>query len=202
MRKTLALAAACVLLSGCLLPDRFDATLTLGADAATLDYRGELVVVSAYADATSGKLSVVEDEKATGEALAAVAADVHKEGGAMDFGFLGKGRATAVVHWTQPNPAVGAKTSFVDLVAIRRQDDGALTIVTPGLEKRDRVQLTKMGLGDAAGRLCVKTTGRVVESNAQITPSDPDGCYGWTIEVLKDQPVRMLVRFDATKPKT
>ncbi|HYG87459.1 MAG TPA: hypothetical protein VD978_14465 [Azospirillum sp.] len=195
MQKTIALATLCALLSGCLLPDRFDATLTLGADSATLNYRGELVAVSAYADATSGKLSAVEDEKVTREALDAVASDVRKDEGTMEAAFLGKGRATASVHWTQPNPAVGAKTSFADLVAIRRQGDGALEVVTPALKDRDRAQLTRMGLGGASGRLCIKTTGSVVESNAQATPAEPGGCHGWTIEVLKDQPVRMLVRF-------
>jgi hypothetical protein len=178
-----ALALVCVLLSGCLLPDRFDATLSVGAESATLDYAGELVAVSA------------EDEATTRKALDEVAEDVRKDGGTVEYAVLAKGRARATVHWTQATPAVGAKTSFADLVAIRRQADGALEIVTPALKDRDRAQLTKMGLGDAAGRLCVKTAGMVVESNARTAPDQPGGCHGWTITVLKDEPVRMLVRF-------
>ena len=183
MRNALAVAGVCVLLSGCLLPDRFDATLSVGAERATLDYAGELVAVSA------------EDEAATRKALDAVAEDVRKDGGTVDYAVLGKGHAKATVHWTQATPAVGAKTSFADLVAIRRQADGALEIVTPALKDRDRAQLIKMGLGEASGRLCVKTAGTVVESNAKTTPDQPGGCHGWTITVLKDEPVRMLVRF-------
>lgn len=182
-RSAFALASLCVLLSGCLLPDRFDATLSVGAERATLDYAGELVAVSA------------EDEAATRKALDEVAEDARKDGGTVEYAVLGKGRAKASVHWTQATPAVGAKTSFADLVAIRRQADGALEIVTPALKDRDRAQLTKMGLGDAAGRLCVKTAGTVVESNARTKPDQPGGCHGWTITVLKDEPVRMLVRF-------
>jgi hypothetical protein len=193
MRHALALAAVCALLSGCLLPDRFDATLDVGAERATLDYRGELVVMSAYAD--SAKLTPAQDESAVREALDAVAADVRKDGGTVEYAPLGKGRARAAVLWTQAAPPVGEKTSFADLVAIRRQGDGALEIVTPALKDRDRAQLAKMGLGDAAGRLCVKTAGTVVESNAQAKPDAPGGCHGWSITVLKDEPVRMLVRF-------
>lgn len=183
IQDALALAGVCVLLSACLLPDRFDATLSVGAERATLDYAGELVAVSA------------EDEAATRKALDEVAEDVRKDGGTADYAVLGKGRATATVHWTQATPPVGAKTTFADLVAIRRQPDGALEIVTPALKDRDRAQLTKMGLGEASGRLCVKTAGTVVESNARTAPPQPGGCHGWTITVLKDEPVRMLVRF-------
>jgi len=193
MRHALALAAVCALLSGCLLPDRFDATLEVGAERATLDYRGELVAMSAYADAA--KLTPAEDEKAVREALDAVAADVRKDGGTVDYAPLGKGRAKAAVTWTQPLPPVGEKTTFADLVAIRRQADGSLEIVTPALKDRDRAQLAKMGLGDAAGRLCVKTAGTVVESNAQTKPETAGGCWGWSITVLKDAPVRMVVPF-------
>ena len=182
-KNALALAGVCVLLSACLLPDRFDATLEVGAERATLDYAGELVAVSA------------ETEAATREALDTVAEDVRKDGGTVDYTVLAKGRARAAVHWTQATPAVGAKTTFADLVAIRRQADGALEIVTPALKDRDRAQLTKLGLGEASGRLCVKTTGTVVESNAKTTPNQSGGCHGWTITVLKDEPVRMLVRF-------
>ncbi|PWC54525.1 hypothetical protein [Azospirillum sp. TSO22-1] len=190
---TLALATACALLSGCLLPDRFDATLEVGAERATLDYRGELVAMSAHADAA--KLTPAEDEKAVREALEAVAADVRRDGGTVDYAPLGKGRAKAAVAWTQTLPPVGGKTTFADLVAIRRQTDGSLEIVTPALKDRDRAQLAKMGLGDAAGRLCVKTAGTVVESNAQTKPNAAGGCWGWSIAVLKDAPVRMVVRF-------
>lgn len=192
-RHAFVLTAVCALLSGCLLPDRFDATLDVGAGHATLDYRGELVAMSAYAD--SAKLTPAQDEQAVREALDAVAADVRASGGTVEYVPLGKGRARAAVTWTQAAPPVGGKTTFADLVAIRRQNDGTLEIVTPALKERDRGQLARMGLGDAAGRLCVKTTGSVVESNAQTRPETPGGCHGWSITVLKDEPVRMLVRF-------
>lgn len=193
MRAAPALVLAGALLSGCLLPDRFEATLDLGPQRATLDYRGELVVMPAYADAA--KLSAADDEKMVREALDAVAADVRHDGGSVDYAPLGKGRVKAVVVWTQALPPVEGKTTFADLVAIRRHADGALEIVTPALTDRDRTQLTKMGLGDAAGRLCVTTTGTVVESNAPAKPEAAGGCHGWSIAVLKDAPVRMVVRF-------
>ena len=195
LRTAAASAGLCVLLSGCLLPDRFDATLTLATDRATLDYDGELVATAVFIDATAGKLTPDETEKATREALAPAVEDVRRDSGTLDLTLLGEGRARAKVHWTQPTPAAGAKTTFADLVAIRRQGDGTLEIASPELKERDRTQLARMGLGGASGRLCIRTSGQVVDSNATTRPAEPGGCHVWTVTVLKDAPIRMLVRF-------
>jgi hypothetical protein len=188
MKKTLlslaAAAGASILLTGCLVPEKFTANIDVQKTGAyAFNYSGTMVNALALMDIkSSGKLTEKSEL-----ALRADADKIKKDPEVKSISYLGGGRYK-LDYAASREP--GKPLKFIDTFKVVTGKDGVTTISSIEMSARDRQELESLGLS-IDGNLSVKLPGNavVISQNATSTPILGFGSYSWKIGKVSDQPV-------------
>ncbi|GAB3123817.1 hypothetical protein [Novispirillum itersonii] len=175
----------CIFLSGCLLPDRYEAELTVLTDGSyTLTYDGEFIDVMTHAEMQ--KKGLTEKQEAERAEFVSENFDIGVNGEKLKY--KGKARYSA---------------DFVDKGDYRRFNSGSIaqvmkiidrpdgTVSVRGLKPKDGGKIPD-GL-TSQGDICIITDMEVIEHNANSTPGWFSKCYRWKKYQLLTDP-ELLIR--------
>lgn len=176
-----------VLLSGCLAPEEFNATVDISGYAYSVELDGRLAdprYVKALQDGQ--ELPPHVDEKMKGqEAMAATMPGMER------FVYVGEGRFDLAMklegELSASSPAIGfpvtKSRSGNNFLTIERQKDGSVVISTPVVPKQALADLNSIGL-PATGTVTVTVKGTVLEQNAD---EEVGKTYSWYRKSWKDR---------------
>ncbi|KAA0580312.1 hypothetical protein FZ983_12040 [Azospirillum sp. B21] len=175
LHTTLA-AAAVLALSGCLLPNDYSATVTLdSARTWTATFDGKATHLLAYQQYVQyPQLAAKSDEE-----MERNVRELHKVRGVKSAKHLGKG-VLALSLEDRGTVAPGASAGLpLDFLRVASGADGReITLSSKEIPDREIRQVKGAGL-TSVGDVCVRTPLRVIDHNADETPSKPGGCYLW-----------------------
>jgi hypothetical protein len=178
-----------LLLSGCWIPENFDANVKVNDDGSyTFTYDGTLAFALALAAAQEGSLSQKDEAD-----FAEEAEELRKEPGFKDVEYLGKGRYKVFVEKTGE---LGEEYYFLSreskIFAIQPQDDGSVSISAVSPSEKAINEFRSIG-AKMAGTLTVSVAQgvEVVRHNAQSEPKffGLFGGYTWEIESPDADPI-------------
>lgn len=192
MKKLIASVALVFLLSGCLIPEKFDADIDMATDGSySFNYSGSVVHGLAISQSNkAGKLTERDEHqlKIEGDKLA-------KNQGFSRVVYRGNGRYDIDVLL---NKKPGEQLKMFDVFSVSTAKDGTITITTTSVKDKDMQAMTKFGL-NVNGRLRVKLpkNAEVISHNATSTPYffGMFGDYEWNITSPQQQPL-MVIRLD------
>ncbi len=185
------LVLLCFLLTGCLVPDKYQATLEVSNKAYSLEFIGEMRIMVLYTD----------DYKSGSLNLSPHAEPLHKQV-VTEFQRVIKERSNARIEVEQKEPVLFrtafAYTSPYDYPEASglfnfNIEDSVLTITSRHISPEDKTLLAKHNI-PSQGTLCIKTLGEIIESNAQIHSNAFNRCNTWTMKNL-DEGIKMVIKF-------
>ncbi len=201
-------AAVCVaslLLSGCYLPDKYKADVTIQPDGAfqiAFDGEASMVLYVAEARHMSAEKRAREEANAANEAKRMVGKD-----GITAAEYLGDGRFKLSIHQEGTLAKTVDQNMFriyklpLDFATLQRDDAGRIVITNVQPKEKDIQQLKALGLS-SKGDICVKTKAPVIEHNADSTPGVFSSCYAWKgFDLLSGGQFRIVLDIPAP-PKT
>lgn len=186
--QAVALGAA-LLVSGCLLPDKYDAEISLSADGsfeARLD--GEGTMVMGYFDYQKPNA----DKARLDRSMADFESEVNKD---KAYAIKHKGNARFDVKYRQNGrvpESIAPAEIFFDFIKIGRTQDGYL-IRSASADKAEQAKLRKAGI-TSVGNVCIKTDMKVAEHNADSGPWLFSKCYKWKdLDALSERGIKLRV---------
>ena len=143
MKRTLlplALAAT-ALLSGCLIPEKFDARITINPDASyRVRFNGTAANLPAVAQMNqSGRPLGAKEE----DALLAEARKFSKMPGVTRAAYTGNGRYELAIDNILK---VGMPVDVLDMIKVRTGKDGVMTIASPQIDAKTQAEIRKLGV--------------------------------------------------------
>lgn len=188
MKKVfLGLAATTLFMLGCLVPEKFDAKVTVNPDASyTFKYAG--TVAHALARMTvkeSGALSEKDEKDFTDEAD-----KMREEPGMISVSHLGGGRYKLAYEISRK---AGEGMEFLEAFNVYTEGDGVMTIAAIELTSKNKRELQELGIA-VQGVLTVDlpSGAEVLSHNADSTPILGFGSYSWKIGGIAERPVMKL----------
>ena len=188
---TTACIAAAILLSGCLVPEKFTATVDMHPDA-SYEYRYTGTAVHAMAAAAIKKAGSLQAKDEAG--LKAEADKMAKVADVRRAAYLGNGRYDLKI---EGGKKAGEALRLLDFLTVSRDKDGIITISSPELKEKDRQGLAELGIKiDGALAIRLPKNAEVISQNATSTPSlfGLVGAYSWKIGGTDQRPI-MKIRF-------
>lgn len=194
MKKILlaALSWSTLLLSGCLVPEKFDAKIDVNPDAGySVRYTGTAAHAMAVMQmVTSKKPLSAKDEAALNQEAMKMAA----RPGVKKSTYVGDGRFAIDVEEVHK---AGTPTNLLGMIQVSTDRDGVMTISSPQLSEKNRAELDSLGLHvDGKLNVTLPKSAEVISSNATSSPKffGLFGAYSWKIGSL-DKPLMMKIRF-------
>ena len=175
----------CISMSGCWIPESFDAKVTLNRDGSyTFTYDGTLAFVLAVAAAKDRALSANDEAQ-----LRRQADGLGREPGIKSVEYQGKGRYRVLF---EKSGKAGEPLDFLGIFSIRRNPEGSVAVSGARPSRKDLEELTRLG-ANIGGRLSVSVPFgvTVVRHNAQSEPFfwGLFGTYKWEIKSPGANPV-------------
>lgn len=175
-------------LSGCWIPEQFDAKVVINKDGSyTFSYDGTLTVALALAAAQTGELSAKDEAGFKQEA-----AKIAREPGFKKVDYLGKGRYKVLVEKSgkagEPYYFLSNESKFF---AVLPQKDGAISVSAIRPDKKAIQELSSIGAKiDGTLTVSVANGAKVIKHNAQSQPSvfGLFGGYKWQIKSPDENP--------------
>ncbi len=188
---TITALAAAVLLSGCFLPENFQAAIKINEDASySFSYQGKTAFVPA---AMEMKRTGQSPSAKTNQDLQAQAERLSQRPDVKKAKYLGDGRFDFDI---QGQRKAGQQADVLDVLKVYTDKDGVINISSIGLNGKDKDELAKLGL-KIEGKLDVSLpkNAEVISTNATSKPSlfGLFGTYSWKIGSVEDRPI-MRVR--------
>ena len=186
MRKALFTASALALtlgLSGCLVPEKFDASVNVKPDGSyTYKYDGSAVhYAAAAAIKEKGKLPEKDEAGLKREAEKAAAAP-----GVKKMAYRGDGRYDVSID---QELKAGEKVRTLSIFNYSRDKDGAYVIAAQKMNDKDRQNLKSLGIKvDGKFEVLLPSNAKVLSNNASSTPGLLSKAYTWKIGGVDDQP--------------
>jgi len=178
-----AAASACVLMTGCLAPEKFTASLNVAPDGSS-EYRYEGTAVHVLAAAALQKQGSLSAKDEAG--LQAEAAKSAKAPGVKDIRYLGSGRYQLVIDEALRK---GQQATLLKLFTMMQAKDGTYTITGPIMKPQDVAQLQSLAIKvDGKVEVTLPPNARVLTQNASSTPGVFSKAYGWKIGSPTDKP--------------
>ena len=177
-----------LLLSGCWVPENFEANITVNKDGSyTFTYDGTLTFALALAAAKEGSLSKKDEAEFEKEAE-----KLRKEPGFKKVEYLGKGRYKVFV---EKSGKAGERYYFLSremkIFAVKPRQDGSIEITAARFSKKDLNELKSIG-AKVNGTLTVSVEKgvKVLKHNAQSEPKmfGLFGGYEWEIKSVDVEP--------------
>lgn len=174
--------AAALSLSGCLVPEKFQASVTVQPDGSyRYQYDGSAThLMAAMARQKSGSLSAKDEAGLQTDTDKAA-----KSPGVRKLRYLGDGRYDVSIDQTLQPPRGGA---VLHVVSIKRDAAGVYTVSAPPLKDKDKSELAKLGIR-IDGRISVTLPGNatVLANNASSTPGLIGKAYEWKVGSFDDK---------------
>ncbi len=191
--KYITIFALCVLLNACLVPNKYNAVLDVSSNSYNFEFIGELRMMLLYTD----------DYKSGSLNLAPSAEPLNKQI-INEFKRVISERSLSFIEVEQHEPTV-FRTSFAYTSSYAypeasglfnfKIEKNILTITSRHMNEGDRALIEKYNI-PSRGTLCIRTLGKVLESNAQTSANAFNRCNTWNMENL-DEGVRMVIEFKA-----
>jgi hypothetical protein len=195
MRKKIRFLACIALsfsLAGCLIPEKFDASVTVNPDGSyRYAYDGTAVVPLAAAEIRqTGALSAGDEN---GLKQDAEKVNTSRIEGLRKFAYLGRGQYDISID---RQLQIGQRAEPMDVVSVTRGKDGIITIAPVALQPKDREGLRELGItvhGTVA--VTLPKNAQVVYQNADSAPGSlawmglGSKAYTWNIGNLDQVPV-------------
>lgn len=186
--------AGVLLVSGCLVPEKFTAEATLNRDKSySFAYTGTMVFLpyrmeqggagddsGKGKDTRDAKMAVIARELREKEGGSFRKAD-HVGNGVLDVDYAVAGTLAETYYFPSREAPV---------ISFEPKADGTL-VVEGKVKEKDWEELKKIGI-EVAGKFSLKTDAEVVEHNAEKTPGLFSGAYVWTIGPGKPPPLMIL----------
>ena len=184
----------CFALCGCLVPDKYIATLSLSNNAYSVDFIGKMHMAASYSD--TYKQGTDNPQQ--------LAASVMRE-----FERVIKERPQNKVETlVLDNHSFGTKFEYISpyylaeatgMFAFTIEGD-TLTVISRPISTKDMEFIRQHNLS-SKGSLCIKAFGTVLESNADKNATLIDMCNRWELNDL-ERPIKLVVRFTRPIPMT
>lgn len=171
-----------VSLSGCLIPEKFTASLAVKPDASyTYSYEGTAVHFFAAAAIKEKGALAAKDE----DALKKDAEKVSKTPGFKKLNYIGQGRYE--VSFTQ-NINAGQQPQTLKIFSFTKDKDGIFNIGQPAMKAKELSDLKSMGIKiNGRVEVALPSNAVVIAHNATSTPGFFKKAYGWDVSA-PDQP--------------
>ena len=185
---------ACFVLSGCLVPDKYIATLSVSNNAYSIEFIGKMYMAASYSDTYK---QGADNPKQLADSIR------------REFERVVKERQQSKVETLElDDHSFGTKFEYVSpyylpeatgMFALTVAED-TLTLISRPVSSKDMEFIKQHNL-QSKGVLCIKAFGTVLESNADKTATLIDMCNRWELADL-ERPVKLVVRFAKPVPMT
>ena len=184
------LCASALLLSGCLFPEKFKAKIDVNPDASYLvKFDGTVAAIPVLMGMDGKKHSLnPQDEKALQKDVPSLS----KMPGVKKVSYIGNARYQIDIDLMRP---AKAPLNLFDVLMVRTDKDGVMTIATPKFSAADIKQISQLGLApDGLLEVTLPKNAEVIESNATTSPSffGLFNKYAWKIGDLQTRPMMRL----------
>ena len=181
--RAVIVAATSTALTGCLVPEKFNASVTVRPDGAfTYKYQGTAVhMLAAMEIKKSGSLSAKAESQ-----LKADAEKAAKAPGVKKLTYQGSGRYEVSVD---RDLKVGQRSEVLIIVSLTKSKDGVYTLSASQLKEKERAEL--MGLGitvDGTVEVTLPANAKVLTQNARSTPGLFSKSYSWKVNGYDAKP--------------
>ena len=180
--------ATTLFLAGCLVPERFSATVDVQPDTSYMfHYSG--TVVHALAAAQIRKTGSLSEKEQTG--LKAEAEKLAKNADVRKVVYKGDGRYELVIETTKK---AGQPMHMLDIFSVRTDKDGVMTIASKEINEKGKRELAQLGITiDGTLEVRIPKNAEIISHNATSTPTLGFGSYSWKVGRI-DQQATMKLR--------
>ena len=187
--KPLVICSLAVLLSGCLVPERFTAAIKIDPDASySYSYKGTAVHALAAAQIKKGKPLSSKEESG----LKAEADKMSKLPDVTRATYVNEGRYKLELEGKkQP----GERLKLLGFFEVSTASDGVITITSPDMKPRDLQGLQQLGIKiDGTLEVKLPKNAEIISQNATSMPTffGMWGAYTWKIGRLEQRPVMRI----------
>ena len=194
LAKVLFVVALVGAVTGCYLPVRFDAEITLDrAGYYTMIFDGYLADVQLYKDLKDGKVSPAEER----EKVQLIKTDLTRDSSTKEFQYYNKG--ISKVHWEKSGDLLRTKMvtffqrneNMLSMSYVRSKRE--ITLRGTYLRQDQQQQIEQIGL-NVQGEIRVITEARVVSHNAtEVKERDGKPMYVWKIQNVRSPSPKMVI---------
>ena len=184
----------CFALCGCLVPDRYIATLSLSNHAYSVDFIGKMHMAATYSD--TYKQGADSPRQLTSSIMREFERVINERPqGQVETMMLDEHSFGTKFVYVSPYYLPEATGMF----AFTASED-TLTVISRPISTNDMAFLKEHNL-TSKGSLCIKAHGTVLESNADKHATLIDMCHRWELNDL-ERPIKIVVRFANPIPMT
>ena len=184
----------CFALCGCLVPDKYIATLSLSNNAYSVDFIGKMHMAASYSDTYK---QGTDNPRQLASSIMREFERVIKERTQSKVETMALGEHSFGTKFVYVSPYY--LTEATGMFAFTVSGD-TLTVISRPISTKDMDFIKQHNL-TSKGSLCIKAFGTVLESNADKNATLIDMCHKWELSDL-ERPVRLVVRFSKPVPMT
>lgn len=180
-------------LVGCLLPEKFEASVGFKPDGGyTYQYEGTAVhFLAAATIQEKGSLPAKDEESLKQDALKAA-----KTPGVRKMTYKGNGRYDVQI---EEDVKAGGQVNLMKIFTVTRDKDGVYVLAVPPIKAKDRDQFRALGIQfSGKASVTLPANAKVLSHNATGTPGLLSKSYSWKIGTVDDQP---MIRFTLSPVK-
>lgn len=168
--------ATSVLLTGCLIPERFAAKIDIQPDA-SYDYHFDGSAIDPMAVMKLQQQGFLSDKEQ--QSLAAEAQKLRQDPDVKKAVYQGKARYQIEM---QGHRKAGETLKLLDMFSVQTGNDGVITISAQPLKRKEKADLAQMGFNiNGVLRVNVPSGAEVISQNASAAPPSAAGTYTWRI---------------------
>jgi hypothetical protein len=188
--------AACLAFHGCLVPDKYIATLSLSNIGYSLDFIGKMHMAASY---SATYQQGMDNPRQLAVSIMSEFERVIKERpqGTVETMLLDEHSFGTKFVYVSPYYLAEATGMFAFTL---NEGGDTLTVISRPISTKD-TELLKQNNVTSKGTLCIKAFGTVLESNADKRATLIDMCHRWELEDL-ERPIKLVVRFPHPVPMT
>ncbi|MEG2173499.1 MAG: hypothetical protein RRY29_09605 [Desulfovibrionaceae bacterium] len=178
----------CCLLQGCLVPDKYYATLSLSNHAYSYDYVGDIHMAAAYSDTYLRQVDNDPQKLADRVLKEFVRVIRERQQSSVKVALLSPTTFKTQFLYVSSYAMPEATGMFTFSIA-----GDTLTVVSRPLSTSDR-EFLRLNDISSQGTLCIKAFGTVIESNAHKAATMLNRCNEWNLTDL-ESPIRMVIKY-------
>lgn len=181
-------ALACViLLTGCLVPERFSARVSVQPNGSyTFRYSG--TAVHALAAAQIKKAGTLSEKDQSD--LKSEAEKLSKNPDVRKATYKGDGRYELELESSRKP---GQPLHMLDIFSVRTEKDGVMTIASRDIKEKDKHELEQLGITvNGTLEVTLPKNAEIISHNATSTPTLGFGSYSWRIGRFDQRPIMKI----------
>ena len=185
-RSAIVVAASAVLLTACLVPEKFSAKASFQPDGAySVTYAGTAVhAMAAMQAAKTGKLTAKDEASLEQEV-----AKMKRNPDVQSVSYRGNGRYELRLEAKRTK---GQALDLLSILKVNTGKDGVITISSPPINEKSRKEMAQLGIKvDGTFDVTLPKNAEIISQNATGTPSffGLMGTYSWKIGSVEQRPM-------------